>query len=69
MASKTTKPPAAADAGRLRNTITASAIGSKIISPSSEIQHHRDVRLARRFGLSAAMASAVGGLHFSEARA
>jgi hypothetical protein len=69
MASKKMKPPAAADAGRLRNTITATAICSENNAPKPEIQDHRAAWLARRFHLSLSTAAAVAALHFGEVRA
>jgi hypothetical protein len=41
MTSKKTKPPAAADAERLRNTITATAIGSEHKSTTPYLQDRR----------------------------
>jgi hypothetical protein len=68
MASKKMKPPAAADAERLRNTITATAIGSENKSTAPNLQDHRAQWLARRFRLSLLTAAAVADLHFGEVR-
>ncbi len=66
---KAKKPPAAADAERLRNTITATAIGSEHKSTTPNLQDHRAQWLARRHALPLPMAHAVAGLAFPEREA
>jgi hypothetical protein len=69
MASKKKKPPAAADAGRLRNMITATAIGSENNDPHARRQDFRIDWIARRFNLSLSTASTVADLAFLQREA
>jgi hypothetical protein len=69
MASKKMKPPAAADAERLRNTITATAIGSEHSKPLPDLQELRTRFLARRFAISPDLAILIATLALGEVQA